>query len=175
MKFGATPLDEARGAILAHSIKLGSRSLKKGKPVTADDIAALKAAGKTSVIAARFEEGDVGENEAADKVAASLSCPGVTPAPAFTGRANFYADTAGLCLIDRDAVDRFNLVDETITIATIEPGTVVEPKQMVATVKIIPFAVRPEAIADCAAAAKGHALVQVVPFAAHRTALIQTT
>ena len=99
----------------------------------------------------------------------------MTAAPAFTGRANFYADTAGLCLIDRDAVDRFNLIDETITIATIEPGTVVEQKQMVATVKIIPFAVRPEAIAESIAAAKGHTLVRVVPFTAHRTALIQTT
>ncbi|HEY3919239.1 MAG TPA: molybdopterin-binding/glycosyltransferase family 2 protein [Stellaceae bacterium] len=175
MKFGEMPLAEAQGAILAHSVKLGSRSLKKGKPLTAEDIAALAAAGKTSVIAARLEPGDVVENAAADRVAAALAHPGVSATPAFTGRANFYAATGGLCVIDRDAVDRFNLIDEAITIATIEPASVVEPKQMVATVKIIPFAVRAETLDACVALIKGSALFGVVPFKPHRTALIQTT
>ena len=175
MKFGATPLAEAQGAILAHSVKLGSRALKKGKPLTAEDIAALTAAGKTSVIVARLEAGDIGENRAADRVAAALSCPGVAVAPAFTGRANFYSDTAGLCLVDRAAVDRFNLIDEAITIATIEPASVVAPKQMVATVKIIPFAVRADTLDASISASNGGALFQVVPFKPHRTALIQTT
>ena len=175
MKFGETPLDEALGAILAHSVKIGARALKKGKPLTPEDIAALRAAGKMSVIAARLEPGDVVENAAADRVAAALAGPGVAATPAFTGRANFYAETGGLCLVDRDAVDRFNLIDESITIATIEPASVVEPKQMVATVKIIPFAVRADALDACVAAISGRALFQVVPFRPHRTALIQTT
>jgi molybdenum cofactor cytidylyltransferase len=175
MKFGETPLVEAQGAILAHSVKIGTRALKKGRTISGEDIAALKAAGRTSVIAARLEPGDVIENQAADRVAAALTCTGVSIAPAFTGRANFYAETAGLCLIDRDAVDRFNLIDEAITIATIEPSVVVEPKQMIATVKIIPFAVRGEALDACIAAVKDKKLFQVVPFKPHRTALIQTT
>jgi molybdenum cofactor cytidylyltransferase len=173
MKFGPTPLDQALGAILAHSVKIGARALKKGKPLTAADIDALKAAGKDSITAAQLEPGDVGENDAANRIAAVLAAPCVTAAAAFTGRANLYADTAGLCLIDREAVDRFNLIDETITIATVEPNTVVEPRQMIATVKIIPFAVRPDALESCVAAAKNK-LFQVVPFKPHRVALIQT-
>ena len=173
MKFGATPLDGAKGAILAHSIKAGSRTLKKGKPLTDADITMLKAAGKATVIAARLEPGDVGENEAADRVAGAIACPGVAAVPAFTGRANFYADTHGLFLVDREAVDRFNLVDEAITIATLEPGTVVAPKQMVATVKIIPFAV-PAAALDASIATVGSSLFQVAPLKPHRVALIQT-
>ncbi|HEY1507343.1 MAG TPA: molybdopterin-binding/glycosyltransferase family 2 protein [Stellaceae bacterium] len=175
MKFGETPLAEAQGAILAHSVKIGARALKKGRAITAEDIAALQAAGRTSVIAARLEPGDVIENAAADRVAAALASEGVSIAPAFTGRANLYAETAGLCLIDRETVDRFNLIDESITIATIEPSTVVEPKQMIATVKIIPFAVRGDALDTCIAAIKNTTLFQVVPFKPHRTALIQTT
>jgi molybdenum cofactor cytidylyltransferase len=175
MKFGETPLAEAQGAILAHSVKIGSRALKKGRAITAEDVAALKEAGRTSVIAARLEPGDVIENQAADRVAAALICSGVSIAPAFTGRANFYAETHGLCLIDRAAIDEFNLIDESITIATIEPSTVVEPKQMIATVKIIPFAVRGEALNAAVAAVKDKKLFQVVPFKPYRTALIQTT
>ena len=45
---------------------------------------------------------------------------------------------------DRERVDRLNLVDEAITLGTLPPFTVVEPRQMVATIKIIPFAA-PEA------------------------------
>ena len=59
MKFGPTPLDEALGAILAHSEKVGTRPLKKGKPLTTDDIQLLKSAGRTSVIAARLAPDDV--------------------------------------------------------------------------------------------------------------------
>ncbi len=174
MKFGETPLAESVGAILAHSVKIGARALKKGRVLAEADIAALKAAGRSTVIAARLEPGDVGEDEAANRVAASLLCPGVTVAPAFTGRANFYAAADGLCLVDRDAVDRFNLVDEAITLATLEPGTVVAAKQMVATVKIIPFAVRAEAL-DLAIAAAKTELFRIAPFQSRRVALIQTT
>jgi molybdenum cofactor cytidylyltransferase len=58
-------------------------------------------------------------------------------------------------------------------VATIEPGTIVEPKQMVATVKIIPFAVSPGALDACAATIKS-APFEVVPFKTHRVGLIQT-
>ena len=46
---------------------------------------------------------------------------------------------------------------------------------MVGTVKIIPFAVRSEALDAGIATITGTTLFQVVPFKAHRTALIQTT
>ncbi len=94
-------------------------------------------------------------------------------ARAFTGRANFYAEAAGLCVVDRAAVERLNLVDETITLATLEPDAIVKPKEMVATVKIIPFAVRSEAVRACAAVAT-QPIFYVAPFRAKRVALIQT-
>lgn len=175
MKFGELPLAEAQGAALAHSIVLPGRALKKGRVLTTEDIAALKAAGKTTVIAAKLEPGDVGENEAAAMAAEALAAPGIAIGPAFTGRANFYAQALGLCVVNRDAVDAFNLVDETVTLSTVEPYTVVAPKQMVATVKVIPLAVKGEVVAACAAKARAAAPVfQVVPFKERHVALIQT-
>lgn len=175
MKFGALPLAEAQGAALAHSIVLPGRGLKKGRVLTAEDIAALKAAGKTSVVAAKLEPGDIGENEAAAMTAEALAAPGVSVGAPFTGRVNFYAAALGLCVVNREAVDAFNLVDETVTVSTVEPFTVVAPKQMVATVKIIPFAVRGDVVQACAAKARAMAPVfHVVPFKQKRVALIQT-
>ncbi len=173
MKFGDTPLAEAAGAILAHSLKLGDRTFKKGRVLSPADLEVLAAAGRGSVIAARLEPGDIVENEAAEAVARPLAGPNVSLGRAFTGRANFHADVAGLCLVDTAAVERFNLVDETITLATLPPDAVVQPKDMVATVKIIPFAVRQEAVAACARLAETP-IFKVVPFRGFRVALIQT-
>ena len=173
MKFGDTPLAEAAGAILAHSLKYGDRTLKKGRVLTDADVAALAAAGVTSVVTARLEDGDIGENEAAEAVARSLAGPHVTLGRAFTGRANFFADAAGICVVDRSAVERFNLVDETITLATLPVDAVVAPKEMVATVKIIPFAVSQRAVAACTTLASAP-LFYVAPFQPWRVMLIQT-
>ncbi len=175
MKFGETPLAEAVGTILAHSRKVGDRTLKKGRVVTEADVASLAASGLSSIVAARLEPGDIPENEAADAVARRLAGAHVSLGRAFTGRSNFFAETAGLCVVDRAAVERFNLVDETITLATLPPDAVVAAKEMVATVKIIPFAVTESAVAACAAVAgAGAPIVYVAPFRPHRVWLIQT-
>ncbi|MDE1968103.1 MAG: molybdopterin-binding/glycosyltransferase family 2 protein [Alphaproteobacteria bacterium] len=175
MKFGDTPLDQAVGAIFAHNLKLGGRVFRKGRVVTVDDVAALRAAGLGNIVAARLEPGDIGEDEAANRIAGFLAGNGIVAAPAFTGRANLFAEAAGLCRVDRAAVNRLNAIDEAITLATLEPDTVVAPKQMVATVKIIPFAVAGERLAACErAVAGGSRLVAVAPFTAKRAVLIQT-
>ncbi|HUH83929.1 MAG TPA: molybdopterin-binding protein, partial [Stellaceae bacterium] len=175
MKFGETPVDQAVGAVLAHSLKLPGRVLRKGRILSADDVAALAAAGHRAVVAARLEPGDVAEDEAAAEIARPLAGALVSVAKPFTGRVNFFSETSGLVVFERDRVDRFNLVDESITLATIEPYAVVQPKQMVATVKIIPFAVRRQSLEACLDAASSVGpLLSVVPFQPKRVSLIQT-
>ena len=68
MIFGDTPLAEAEGAILAHSLKLAKLSFKKGRRLSAEDVAALEAEGLASVVAARLEEGDRHEDEDVDRL-----------------------------------------------------------------------------------------------------------
>ena len=175
MTFGEIPVAECAGAILAHSLRVSGRVLKKGRLLSAEDAAALAAAGYRSVIAARLEPGDVGENEAASTLADAVAGSGVRAAPGFTGRANLFAETQGLLVFDRAQIDRFNLVDETVTLATLEPHARVEPKQMVATLKIIPFAAPRSAVDKCLEVAREAApLLRVAAFAPRRVALIQT-
>lgn len=141
MIFGDTPLDQAEGAVLAHSHRLEKRSLKKGRVLDGDDVALLREAGFATVIAARLEDGDVSEDAAADRLAAALAGDGTTVSAAFTGRANLYAKTAGVVLYDPVRLDAFNLVDEAITLALVPPYQAVEEGQMIGTLKIISFAV----------------------------------
>ena len=100
MIFGDTPLGEAEGAILAHSVKLGSVGFKKGRRLSAEDLAALGRAGIETVIAARLEDGDVHEDEAAGAIAAAIMGQGLTASAAFTGRANLVIGRRGVLVID---------------------------------------------------------------------------
>ena len=175
MIFGDVPVAEAEGAILAHSLRVGSAMFKKGRVLSAADLAALQAAGFPSVVAARLEPGDVGEDQAAGAIAEAAAGPGVTLSPAFTGRCNLFAEVPGLAVIDRARVDRLNLVDEAITIATVMPYEPVDPRLMIATVKVIPFAAPAGLVERCAAIAReGGPLITVAAFKAKTVGLVQT-
>ena len=91
---------EAEGAILAHGVRTPAGAFKKGRALAAADIDALLAAGQETVVAARLEAGDVGEDAAAATVAAAARGDGVAAAAPFAGRSNLYAEGAGLALVD---------------------------------------------------------------------------
>ena len=175
MKFGEVPVTEAEGAILAHSLKLGTTALKKARVLSRADLELIAAAGLSRIVVARLEAGDVGEDEAARRVAMAAAGAEIEAAAPFTGRANLFAKTRGLLVFDPERLDRLNLVDETVTLGTLPPFATVEPKQMVATVKIIPFAAPETALARCieAAAADGP-LLRVAPFVPRAVGLVQT-
>jgi molybdenum cofactor cytidylyltransferase len=174
MQFGEVPVAEAEGAILVHSLRVGKTALKKGRILSAADLAEI-AVGFEEITVVRLEPGDVREDPAASRIAAAAAGSGISGAPAFTGRANLFAETKGLLVVDRDRLDRLNLVDEAVTLGTVPPYAVVEPRQMVATVKIIPFAVPEETVARCAEiAADDGALLRVAAFRPLSVGLIQT-
>jgi molybdenum cofactor cytidylyltransferase len=175
MIFGPTPLPEAKGAVLAHTVRLSRRVLKKGTVLEAADIAALQEEGHASVVAARLEGGDVPENEAADRVANALMAPLLTRSRASTGRVNLFAETSGLLVVDAEAVNRLNRVDESVTLATSATFLPVRAREMVATIKIIPFAV-PGGVLDVveALAKQFRPLLTLHPFKPLKVGLVLT-
>lgn len=174
MIFADLPLAEAEGAVLAHGFRLGPASFKKGRVLSAADLRALAAAGRATVTVARLEPGDLAENEAATRLASAVRGPNVSLATAFTGRCNLYAEAAGVLCLDRERLDRLNEVDEAITLATLPPFDLVHPRDMVATVKIIPFAVAARSVERCVAIAQGGPLLRVAALRPRPVALIQT-
>lgn len=140
MKFGAVPVENSAGAILAHAVRHGGATLKKGRVLSAGDVADLLAAGLREVTVARLGPDDIPEDEAARRVALAIAGPGTRAQEAFTGRANVHALGHGLVVVDRDRVKALNHLHESLTIATLPPHDVVSPRQMLATVKVIPFA-----------------------------------
>lgn len=141
MKFGPVPLEEARGAIMAHSQRVGDRMIRKGAMLDEDAVAALRGSGRIDVIAARLEPGDVPEDIAADRLAQPLVSPLLARTRAATGRVNLTAEVPGLLRVNAAMINRLNTIDESLTIGTLPDFSVVAPRDLVATVKIIPFAV----------------------------------
>jgi molybdenum cofactor cytidylyltransferase len=174
MIFGPTALEEADGAILAHTIRLEGRVLKKGTVLNADAIAALREAGKREVIAARLEAGDVPENEAAHRIGEALMGPLLARSRAATGRVNLLADAAGLLVVDAALVDRLNALDESLTLATLPNYTPVSAKEMLATVKVIPFAVPGGVLQVAEIVARGGRALAIHPFRPLKVGLVLT-
>jgi molybdenum cofactor cytidylyltransferase len=175
MKFGAVPVAQAEGGVAVHSIRQSGLVLKKGTLIGKPEIAALQAAGIAEIVVARIEPGDVSEDAAAAEIAAAVAGTGVRVDRAFTGRANLFAESAGVLVVDKDAIDRLNQVDESITFATLAAYKPVVAGEMIATVKIIPFAVA-EAARDAAlaAAAAARPLVRVAPYRLRKIGVVST-
>ena len=173
MKFGSVPVADALGSIVAHGIHEPDLVLKKGDMVREGTIAALHRAGIREVVVARLEADDLDENEAARCIAAAIGGPNLRIERPFTGRANLFAAEAGVLRIDAVAVDQLNGVDEAVTLATLPPFRTVASGEMVATVKIIPFAI-PRSVVERAMSVTRGALVGVAPFKALRVGVVST-
>ncbi len=172
MKFGAVPVSEALGGIVAHAVKHGDFVLKKGASVGAQELERLKAHGIAQVVVARFEPGDVPEDVAAQRLAQAASGNSVRLDPPFTGRTNLFSETAGVLIVDAARIDAVNDIDDDITIATLPALKRVALGEMIGTVKIIPFAVEGAKLDRAIEAAQG--AVSVRPFARKRISVIST-
>ena len=173
MKFGAVAPKDARGATAVHTIRQGDLVLKKGTLIGPAEIAALEAAGIKDVVVAQLEPDDVAEDVAAAEIAKKVAGPGVHIDRAFTGRANLFAQVPGVLVVDKDAVDRLNRVDEAITFATLPAFKPVVAGEMIATVKIIPFAVAKSA-RDAALAGVKEPLLRVAPYRIRKVGVVST-
>ncbi len=176
MKFGPIPVDTAQGAILAHSVKAGDQKLRKGVLLDAEHCELLAKAGIDNVIVARMEDGDCHEDEAAKHLASALvpdpDTAKVRVTDPFTGRVNLIAEEPGVVELDVAALERFNQVHPMITVATVPRYQQMGPGGMVATIKVISYAV-PRSDVERASELARNSIRLVAPI--HRTAGLVVT
>ncbi|MCG7629424.1 molybdopterin-binding protein [Epibacterium sp. MM17-32] len=176
MKFGPLALTAAEGALLAHSLQGAGGRIAKGTRLTAQDLDDLRAAGHTEVIAARLDPGDLHEDEAALRLAQAMApdaaALGLRISGAGAGRVNLYATTPGVARVRADQILAMNSVDPMISVATVPDFHRVDANSMVATIKIIAYAVPDADLARAVAAA--WAALQVLPPVYGTASLIET-
>jgi molybdenum cofactor cytidylyltransferase len=177
MKFGALPLEETSGKLLAHQVQAadGKKLFGKGHLLTAADVAHLREHGFTSLVVVTLEAGDMGENEAARRVGAVVVGEHVRMTAPGVGRANLTAQAAGILRINVGVLERLNNIDEGITIATLATHSLVSAGQLVGLVKIIPYAVAAARVADVEAIAReNQAVLSIRPLQACSVGIIVT-
>lgn len=140
MRFGPLPLEQAIGAVVAHTVRGSGFAIKKGARLTAADADTLRLAGLTEVIVARFGDRDIAEDHAARVMADAACGPGLRVDAAFTGRCNLRAEQDGVLRVNVAAINKANAVDEALTIATPPDFARLEAGQLAATAKVIPYA-----------------------------------
>ncbi|MDF0600611.1 molybdopterin-binding protein [Psychromarinibacter sp. C21-152] len=176
MRFGPVPLDAAEGAVMAHSLQLEGQRLRKGRVLSAEDVAAMAAAGLDEVIVARLDEGDIGEDAAAGRIAQAMvpdpDAAHLRMTAAKTGRVNLYATMPGVLALDVAAIEAANRVDPMVTVATLPPFARCVEKTMTATVKIISYGVAEPAVARAAELIAG--AMRLRPVVLKTATLIQT-
>ena len=173
MKFGPVAVSESEGGFVAHAVRRGDFVLKKGERVGRAQIAALQAHGVEEIVVAQLEPGDVNEDEAARRLALAVAGEHVRVASPFTGRANLFSEVGGILMVDPEVIDRVNAVDESLTVATLPPYRTVVHGEMIATVKIIPFAAEARLL-DRAIVAAGTPPLRVAAFVPQRVGVIST-
>jgi molybdenum cofactor cytidylyltransferase len=159
MKFGEYPIEETLGHILAHSLKIGDLRLSKGIVISPEHVESLKALGQKTLTVAILKDSDLGEDDAAEQIGRTFGTANILVTSPVAGRVNLIADRDGVLVINRNDIDAFNDVDETITIATLAPFARVQKGMLLATIKIIPYGVNKQYLTQALACVSKNSVV----------------
>lgn len=175
MKFGSTLLHRSVGKILGHNIAglNGKRALSKGKVLTAEDIDILRKIGRTNIYVAELEPDDIDENSAAQKIASASVGAGIKLTRPNVGGVTLKSEWLGVLRVDQEALAHLNQFEE-IGFASIPGNSVVKPKQSIAKIKIIPFAIPNKVLEEAERAALGNPLIYVDQLSPRKVSLILT-
>jgi len=172
VRFGNVPLDEAQGSLLAHSHKSSTGRIRKGQLLTADLIEQLRQDGVSQITVAQLSVDDVHEDRAALEIATALAADNTRLGSASTGRVNIHANVDGLCEFNSEEIHAINSIHESITLATLPASTRVVDGQILATIKIIPYATHSDHVQAARRAIKQRLRVHEIH--ANSVCLIQT-
>lgn len=175
MKFGSVIVSEAKGSILAHSFTLSDgRRLRKGLLVDDAIIKSLTKSGIQTITVAMPADSDVLEDAAATLIAKQLSADNVRIDEASTGRVNIFASCNGVFRVSSETINAMNAIDPAITIATLPDYACVNEGRLIATIKIIPYAVSGKCL-EAVLALQLSGAISLHAYTPKRIGLISTT
>lgn len=175
MKFGEALIADAVGAILAHKLydDRGKLIFNKGHVLTAADIPILHQYRLDRITVMRLDAADLHEDLAAERIGRAVAGSNVSWRAPGVGRANLTAAKRGVLHVNVPALELLNNIYDGMTIATLRTYTLVNPGEMVALVKVVPFGVPAARVVDVERIAESNAAVlRVLPLQSKQVALI---
>jgi hypothetical protein len=179
LEIGRPASADLRDGILTRDLVVGGVRWTKGRRLVAADLDALAAArpGSNDLPAAvtvlLLDANDLHEDEAASRLAAAVAGSGLTVRGPAQSRIDLVAAVTGVVNVRTAGLERLNRIDP-LEVFTVFDGQVVEPGDLVASVKVAPHVVD-AATVDAGARIAGFGtrpLVWVAPFIPSRVGII---
>ncbi|HEY6058692.1 MAG TPA: molybdopterin-binding protein, partial [Candidatus Limnocylindrales bacterium] len=174
------------GAVLTRDVAVAGARWSKGRRLSAADLemlasseagdatvrAGLAATGAAGFSVLVLDPDDVHEDEAGRRLARAVAGANLTLRGPVQSRVDLVATTAGVARIATAALERIDRIDP-LEVFTVFDGQVVQPGDLVASVKIAPHAVPESTLARAEAlAARAGPLVTVAPFLRRRVGIV---
>jgi len=173
-------VEDAIGMTLAHDVtkvvpgKFKGPAFRRGHVIRRDDIPELLNIGKEHVTILSLEEGEVHEDEAAQRMAAAIMGPGLKRSAPSEGRVDLTTTLEGVTKINVSALQQINLLGGLI-VATVHDETVCKEGTCVAGMRIIPLCIREEVLTSFEHIAReNRPVISVVPIKLRKIGLIIT-
>ena len=164
----AAPGDIA-GRVLVHDL---GPQLRKGAVLTEADIDRVRAADEIHVV--ELEPGDVHEDEAARRLAAAMSGPGLAAKPPVQSQARLVAARRGLVRVNGRLVDSINALGY-VSVFTVMDGQAVAEGEEVVGCKVTPVAVPGRLLDEVERLCREQGpAVELLPFLRLRTFVVAT-
>lgn len=162
------------GSVLARDLAVSGDRWTKGRRLTADDLLALAASELGEPITVLVPEaGELHEDDAAIRLAAAVAGPGLLVRGPAQSRVDLLAESHGVVNVRVAELERLNRIDP-LEVFTVFDGQVVEPGDLVASVKVAPHLVDAATIDAGARQADfgNRPLVWVAPFIPSRVGVV---
>jgi Probable molybdopterin binding domain len=171
---GKRPPTRLTGSVLARDLVVSGERWPKGRRLTGADLLALAAAEPGLPFSVLVPEpGELHEDDAALRLAASVAGPGLSTRGPAQSRVDLIAERSGVANVRVAELERLNQIDP-LEVFTVFDGQVVEAGDLVASVKVAPHLVD-AAIVDAGARLAdfgSRPLVWVAPFIPSRVGVI---
>ncbi len=175
-------VEDAIGTVLAHDIteikanrEFKGRAFKKGHIVTPDDIARLLNLGKENLFVLKIEEGEVHENDAAERIARAIAGQGVRFSDEVKeGKVSIFAACDGLLRVNVGALEQLNLLGD-VMCATRHTNSLVKKNDLLAGTRAIPLVIKRSIVEHAEAIPRNMGkIIEVLPLRSVKVGLIVT-
>jgi molybdenum cofactor synthesis domain-containing protein len=173
-------VEDALGMVLAHDLtritpgEFKGAAFKKGDVVKKENIPQLLKIGKQFLYVLELSDDELHEDDAAKRIAAAISQPGLDFSNPHEGKINIIATQAGLLKIDAGVLLQINMMDK-IIVATLKNNFPCKKGEIIAATRIIPLTIETERIEYLEKlAAQHHPVLSVKPYRSLKVGAVVT-
>ncbi|KYO66804.1 molybdopterin-binding protein [Thermovenabulum gondwanense] len=173
------PVEKAVGMILCQDVtkivpgEFKGRAFKKGHIIKEEDIQELLKLGKEHVYVWEAREGEIHEDEAAIRIARSVSGENVVFDEPYEGKSSLKSAIKGLLKVDQELLYEINSVD-LVTVASLPDNFTVEEGQKIAGARVIPLVIDEEIIKKVEMICSERKIFNVKPYRKMKAGIITT-